>query len=127
MILSTKSHRLGIWWECNFLPQNENQRQDESGKKEKEGEQERQEKALLAQPVEDVVRKRFHEEDVVCTGHPSVVPRQDGGELSNDLTWLCMCRCRCEERLHWSGPVDSDFDQSPQASQKSDLSSHSYF
>ena len=33
---------------------------------------------MLAQPVEDVVRKRFHEEDVVCAGHPSLVPRQDG-------------------------------------------------
>ena len=86
MILSTKSHRLGIWWECNCLPQNENQRQDESGKKEKEGEQERQEKALLAQPIEDVVRKRFHEEDVVCAGHPSLVPGQDGGRVSYQMT-----------------------------------------
>ena len=86
MILSTKSHRLGIWWECNCLPQNEDQRQDKSGKKEKECEQERQEKALLAQPIEDVVRKRFHEEDVVCACHPCVVPRQDGGRVSYQMT-----------------------------------------
>ena len=76
---------------------------------------------MLAQPVEDVVWKRFHEEDVVCACHPSLVPRQDGGPLSNDPTWLSMCRCRCEQRLHWSGTVDSDFAQSSQAFQRSDL------
>ena len=91
MILSAKRYRLGIGWECNWLPQNEDQRQDKSGKKEKEGEQERQEKALLAQPIEDVVRKRFHDEDVVCTCHPSVVPRQDGFKLTyNSHPYLAM-------------------------------------